>query len=242
MNLFSVRKGFDKLTTPLMRTCARVPISANAWTVIAWVWAVVAAAVYVTGWHFVGTALLGLRGLVDHVDGYVARQRGETSILGGVLDDMGDRYLIGIWVTFVSFHLAPDWPHLPYVGAFAVSGAFCNAFIKNCLYVESQDTKRVNGKLTHPMDLVGIFGSAEFLIYFGIPTLFAAPFGVEWPVVCGVWAIAVLSHVSLLQRIAFIAKHYGRKAGPSRPADDPARDADSNGRGSSTQPAAVPES
>ncbi|MBI5502292.1 MAG: CDP-alcohol phosphatidyltransferase family protein [Deltaproteobacteria bacterium] len=212
MNLFSIRKGFDGLTGPLMRTCGRLPFSPNTWTVIAWVWAIVAAAVYVLGWHFAGTALLGLRGLADHVDGYVARRRGQTSILGGVLDEMGDRYLIGIWVVAVAFHLSPRWPHLPYVAAFAVSGAFCNAFIKNCLYVESQDTTRRNGKLTHPMDKVGMFGSAEFLIYFGIPTLFAGALGVEWPVVAGIWATAVLSHVSLFQRIAYVARHYRHQA------------------------------
>ena len=91
-----------------------------------------------------------------------------------------------------------------------------------------------------------MFGSAEFLIYFGIPTLFAGAFGVEWPVVCGIWATAILSHVSLFQRIAFIARHYGRKARDARPASAPGADDATPGAGehrdgASARAAATPE-
>jgi CDP-diacylglycerol---glycerol-3-phosphate 3-phosphatidyltransferase len=222
MNLFQVRKGFDKITVPLMRTCARLPISPNGWTIIAWVWGVVSAFIYVAGFPFFGAALLGVRGLVDHLDGYVARQRGETSILGGVLDEIGDRYHIGFWLIIVTGHLAPRWPHLPWVCAFAVVGTLCNAFVKAVTYVETQDCTREDGKLKHPMDYVGFFGSAEFLVFFGIPTLFAAPFRAEWPVVFGIWASAILSHLSLFQRLRYVAKHYGKRRGPSNPAAAPA--------------------
>ncbi len=221
MNLFVVRSHLDAVLRPAVRALARLPVSANAWTALAWAAGIGAAVLFIQGWWAVGIIVFALRGLLDHVDGYVARERGDTSVLGAVLDDLADRYVIAVFVLFATAHLAGPFPHLPYVAAFAVAGTMVNAFCKPCVYVETQDAVRRNGKITHPMDLVGMFGSAEFLIYFGIPTLGGALARNAWPIVVGIWLTAILSHVSLLQRLVYVARNYGRgrRGGDPRPAE-----------------------
>jgi phosphatidylglycerophosphate synthase len=53
-----------------------------------------------------GVLLLGL--LLDTVDGIVARQRGEASLLGSVLDIAADRaYELVVWVSFAAIGMIP---------------------------------------------------------------------------------------------------------------------------------------
>ena len=58
---------------------------------------------------------------------------------------------------------------------FGITGSLSNALIKLSVYAESQqDVFREHGKIGHPIDVVGVFGSAEFIIYFGTGVLFTA--------------------------------------------------------------------
>ena len=67
---------------------------------------------------------------------------------------------------------------------------------------------RVEGKIGHPIDVVGLFGSAEFLIYFGTGVLFTAIMNDPRPCLAGIWAVAIMSHLSLFQRVFFAWKRY----------------------------------
>ena len=53
-----------------------------------------------------------------------------------------------------------------------------------------------------------MFGSAEFIIYFGTGVCFTAALHDPRPMLAGAWAVAIMSHVSLLQRIVFSWKRY----------------------------------
>ena len=70
------------------------------------------------------------------------------------------------------------------------------------------DIFREEGKIGHPIDVVGLFGSAEFLIYFGMGVLWTAILHDQRPLLAGVWAVAIMSHLSLLQRIFFTWRRY----------------------------------
>ena len=81
--------------------------------------------------------------------------------------------------------------------------------IKLSIYAESQqDIWREKGKIGHPVDVVGLFGSAEFLIYYGTGVFFTALLHDPRPLLAGCWAVAIMSHVSLLQRVRFAWKRY----------------------------------
>ena len=208
MNLFALRERFDKVSAPFVKTLARIPLSANGWTFVALLGGIIAAGLFIAGYHAAGVLTFAFRGFLDHVDGYVARTRGECSVLGAVLDDLSDRYVIGIFAFFVCAHYATEYPYLPYLGAFAVTGTLINAFCKPTVYAETGDAVREKGKTTHPMDKVGMFGSAEFLIYFGIPILIASYTDADWLIVVAVALTALMSHVSLIQRLLYVKRHY----------------------------------
>jgi len=77
------------------------------------------------------------------------------------------------------------------------------------IYVKSQqDVNRTEGKLGHPIDLVGVFGSVEFMIYFGLGIFVTGLTDDPRPAVFGVWAVAVMSHLSLFQRLVFAWRRY----------------------------------
>lgn len=48
--------------------------------------------------------------IMDWIDGYVARRRGNTTPFGAVLDIMGDRIVeSSLWIVFAHIHLIPVW-------------------------------------------------------------------------------------------------------------------------------------
>jgi tetratricopeptide (TPR) repeat protein len=82
-------------------------------------------------------------------------------------------------------------------------------FIVKMSEAESQqDIWRKQGKIGHPVDVVGLFGSAEFIIYYGFGVFFTALLDDPRPLLAGIWAVAIMSHVSLLQRVRFAWKRY----------------------------------
>jgi hypothetical protein len=108
-------------------------------------------------------------------------------------------------------YLSIDYPHILIVLGFGITGSLSNALIKLSIYAESQqDVFREHGKIGHPVDVVGLFGSAEFIIYFGSGVLFTALLEDPRPLLAGCWAVAIMSHVSLLQRVWFAWRRYRR--------------------------------
>jgi phosphatidylglycerophosphate synthase len=209
MNLFAVRKYLDKVLHPIMRVVARLPIHANTWTLLGALIGLTGGVVFFYGLWWLGLALLLFRGLVDHIDGYKARNFNQRSTFGAVMDDLADRWVLGIMYAGGCLNLAYDYPHVLIVLGFGITGSLCNVIIKLSIYAESQqDVWREKGKIGHPVDVVGLFGSAEFIIYFGTGVLFTALLDDPRPLLAGCWAVAIMSHVSLLQRAFFAWKRY----------------------------------
>jgi phosphatidylglycerophosphate synthase len=167
-----------------------------------------------------GFGLPVVRGLVDHVDGYKARNHNQRSTFGAVMDDVCDRWVLGIMYAGGCLNLANDYPHVLIVLGFGITGSLTNVIIKLSIYAESQpDIWREKGKIGHPVDVVGLFGSAEFLIYYGFGVFFTALLHDPRPLLAGCWAVAIMSHVSLLQRVRFAWKRY-RFVDPGLVTDD----------------------
>jgi phosphatidylglycerophosphate synthase len=209
MTLYSLRKQADKVLLPFVRILARFPLKANHWTLLGAVLGLAVGAAFLYGQWALGTVLFALRGIIDHVDGFVARTRNQRSTFGAVMDDVSDRWVLGVMYAGGCLNLSVDYPHVLIVCGLGITGALSNALIKLSVYAEShQDVWREHGKIGHPIDGVGSFGSAEFMIYFGFGVLFTAILDDPRPLLAGAWAVAIMSHVSLLQRMAFAWKRY----------------------------------
>ena len=73
MNLFAFRKHLDRILHPIVSRLATLPLHANAWTLIGAVIGLVGGVVFFYGHWWAGLALLLVRGLIDHIDGFKAR-------------------------------------------------------------------------------------------------------------------------------------------------------------------------
>jgi archaetidylinositol phosphate synthase len=209
MNLFFIRKHLDKVLNPMLNRIARLPIHANTWTGIGAVIGLVGGVVFFYGMWWLGLVLLLVRGLVDHIDGFKARNFNQRSTFGAVMDDVCDRWVLGIMYAGGCLNLRYDYPHILIVLGFGITGSLSNVIIKLSIYAESQqDVWREKGKMGHPVDVVGLFGSAEFIIYYGTGVFFTALLHDPRPMLAGIWAVAIMSHVSLLQRVLFAWRRY----------------------------------
>ena len=209
MNLFAFRKQFDRLSHPLVSSLAKLPFHANSWTMLGALIGLVGGVVFFYGHWWAGFGLLLGRGLIDHIDGYKARNFNQRSTFGAVMDDVADRWVLGIMYAGGCLNLSYDYPHILIVLGFGITGALTNVIIKLSIYAESQqDIWRKEGKIGHPVDVVGLFGSAEFIIYYGTGVFFTALLDDPRPLLAGVWAVAIMSHVSLAQRVRFAWKRY----------------------------------
>lgn len=214
MNLFAIRSHLDKVLHPVVSVIAKLPLRANHWTVMGAFVGLVCAVALFNGELWTGFALLCARGLIDHIDGFKARNFGQRTTFGAILDDTVDRWVLGIMFTGGCLYLAPTHPHLYVIMGLGITGALSNVITKQSIYAEAKfDGFRKEGKLGHPVDVVGMFGSAEFMIYFGLGLLITAITGNPKAMIAGCWAVAVISHISLLQRIAFAHSRY-RKIDP----------------------------
>ena len=209
MNLFAFRKQADVVLNPVVGTLAKLPLHANAWTLFGAMIGLVGGVVLYYGMWWIGFVLLLVRGLVDHIDGFKARNFNQRSTFGAVMDDTSDRWVLGVMLAGGCLNLSYDYPHILIVLGFGITGALTNVIIKLSIYAESQqDIWRREGKIGHPVDVVGLFGSAEFIIYYGAGVLFTALLHDPRPMLAGCWAVAIMSHVSLLQRVRFAWKRY----------------------------------
>ncbi len=227
MNLFAVRKHLDKVLHPIVSTLGRLPIRATQWTVFGAILGAVGAVALYYGYWWAGLALLLVRGLVDHIDGYVARNFNQRSTFGAVMDDVVDRWTLGVMYGGACIRLAGDYPHALILMGVGITGALTNVIIKLSVYAEAHhDGRRDKGKYSHPIDVVGLFGSAEFILYFGLGVFLTALLhDLRWAL-GGVWAVAILSHVSLLQRVWFARRRYRRVDPAGRELPEPASAAD----------------
>jgi phosphatidylglycerophosphate synthase len=216
MTLYSLRKQADKVLIPFVKILALLPLGANHWTLVGALMGLAVGAAFLYGWWGTGAALFVLRGVIDHVDGYVARTRNQRSTFGAVMDDVSDRWVLGVMYAGGCLNLAVDYPHVLLVLGLGITGSLSNALIKLSVYAEAQqDVWREEGKIGHPIDGVGSFGSAEFMVYFGFGVLFTAILDDPRPLLAGAWAVAIMSHVSLVQRMVFSWKRY-RYVDPAR--------------------------
>lgn len=208
MNLFALRKQADRILHPLVSTLARSPLRANHWTLVGTLVGLGCGITFWRGYYGPGVALLLVRGLLDHVDGYVARNYNQRSTFGAIADDVSDRWVLGIIYAGGCLSLADVYPHALVLLGVGITGALSNVIAKQSIYAEARhDGFREQGKYGHPVDVVGMFGSAEFIIYFGVGALLTAITDDPRPVLVGVWLVAVMSHVSLVQRIVFARRY-----------------------------------
>ena len=205
MNLTSKREHLKKLYLPLGVAVARMGIHPNLLTLLSLFLGTASA--YFFYHHKVLTAvgLLILSGLFDLLDGVVARETDRASKFGAVFDWIADKWVDGFVLGAVGMAYAS-----PFVAVTAVTVSMLHSFIKPVAYAEIGYSERIKGKILDPLEGVGFFGRPEThltLIAFALLERAHFPLGLNF----GIKLIALLTLVSLLARVIYLYKHYGKE-------------------------------
>lgn len=196
---------------------SKLGITPNQWTVISLLPAILGFVALVYNELLIGVGLFILSGLLDVVDGAVARVTGAVSNLGAFLDGIIDRYVellmyMGVFV-YLSNNLIYDIliPHSYWI-ALLIFGALMPTFVRSYadhrgVVTEPEDHKRMGG-LIERAERLGMMFAGMILGAFDITYL-----------IYMVVVTAVLSNFTALQRIWFVvafANGERRQAAPPK--------------------------
>ena len=180
---------------PTARFLLRIGISPNAVTIAGTVGVLIGAWLGATGHLFWGTWVVTACALTDVLDGTMARMRGGSGKFGALLDSSMDRIADAAVFGAVIYYLAGEGN--PYNGM--VAAIICLAAGQVVSYVKARAQS-----LGLDAD-VGIAERLERLIIVGIGGLISG-LGPDWGLPAALWLLAVLSIVTVLQRLIHAAR------------------------------------
>jgi CDP-diacylglycerol--glycerol-3-phosphate 3-phosphatidyltransferase len=195
----AVEQGFLRATDPLVRGLIRAGVTPNTLTTVGALVILASSVAYGLGWIQVGGILLLLSGVVDTLDGQVARKGASTTKFGAFYDSTLDRVGDGASFIGIAAYLlyAPDirWRNAAILG--------CLLGILAALLVSYM---RARAEGLGPECKVGIAQRAERLLLLGLPTAVvgAGPEGLVLTVIVAL--LTVLSIITVGQRFAYIHK------------------------------------
>ena len=204
MNLTSNREVLKKLYSPFGWVLAKANVSPNLITLAAVLFGTLSAVLYFTGHPVVGAFLLFVSGVLDLCDGYVAVNNRKATKFGAVFDWIADKWVDGFVLGAVALKYAGAW-----VALLVVVASMLHTFIKPVAYAEIGYQERDTGKIKDPLESTGFFGRPETFIVLFISSLLypvyhkALSYGIEF--------IAVMSLLSLLHRIYYLYKRFGKE-------------------------------
>ena len=204
MNLTEKRDIFKKFYTPVGVAFFKLNISANFVTFLSLLMGTFAALAYYKGKLITAASFLLVSGLLDLTDGTVARLSGKPTKFGAVFDWIADKWVDGLILGVIGYKYAnPFWATL------AVTTSLLHSFIKPVVYSEIGYQVKVKGKIQDPLEGIGFFGRPEThlaIIIFTILEKIHIPIGLNY----GIKVITILTSLSLLSRIIYLYKNYGR--------------------------------
>ncbi len=185
------RAAFD----PLGRSLVRAGISPDAVTVVGTAGVVAVSVIFAgRGQLLIATLAITAFALLDVVDGAMARARGYSTKFGGVLDSTMDRVADG-----AVFGALAWWLGQTGQGVLAGVTIFCLVGGQVVSYVKA----RAEGAGLR-CD-VGIAERLERLVLLGIGGLLHGV-GVSWGLGAALWLLAVLTAITITQRLLYVRK------------------------------------
>lgn len=204
MNITSKRDTLKRLYSPFGWVLAKANVSPNLITLMAVVFGTLSAVLYFSGHPVVGAFLLFVSGVLDLCDGYVAVNNRKATKFGAVFDWIADKWVDGLVLGAVALKYSSPW-----VALLAVVSTMLHTFIKPVAYAEIGYQQRDTGKIKDPLENTGFFGRPEtFIVLFVTSILYPVNHKI---LTYGIEFIAVMSFLSLLHRLYYLYKRYGKE-------------------------------
>jgi archaetidylinositol phosphate synthase len=188
------------LQSSIGKALAIIPLTPNQWTILSLFVAFVAGAAIAYGNLPLGLALFALAGMMDLIDGAVARARGEVSALGGFIDGVVDRFVEAIFL--FSFMFVP----LPTILVDAKIWLASLVFLGTCMpsFIRAYADHKGVLKREKALALGGVFERSERLGLVIIGLAIGIIFSMQY-FVYAVMLASALSLVTIMQRLLAIS-------------------------------------
>jgi archaetidylinositol phosphate synthase len=205
MNITALRPYFIERLEPLASVFIRLGMTPNQISLLSLIFGFICAYFFSLQEFAVGSIMLLISGILDLVDGTVARLMQKESEFGAVFDWIVDKYvdsfaLLGIGISgmaSISLILPLGQTADAGVAAIAIIGSMMNTFIKPVVYAEVGYSERIKGKINDPLEGVGFFGRPETLLVL----IFGGVTGLMW---IALLLIALCTNLSAIQRIIYL--------------------------------------
>ena len=198
-----LRKWLGYLTQPIARWIAALGITANMLTITGLLIGIGAGICIALGHLKLAGALILIGGTFDLMDGAVARASKVSNPFGALLDSVVDRYtegaiFVGLAIYF-SIQRGPKMITGLALTCLALIGAFLVSYVR-----ARAEGLRVECK-------VGLMQRPERIVVLSLGVIFGdltfKSINVS-PLIIALWVLVVLSHITVLQRVAFASKEF----------------------------------
>lgn len=190
-SIYDIKPRFQALLRPLVRSLAKASVTANQVTIAALVLSLAVGAV--VAWYAQSARVLLLlplwlfaRMALNAVDGMLAREHGQASKLGAILNELGD--VLADAGLYLPLALRPEFAPVP-LTLFVLMGVI--AEMTGVIGVQIGASRRYDGPLGKS-DRAFVFGLIGLLLGCGLG---AAPW-LTWVL----WAAVMLSSITIIHR------------------------------------------
>jgi len=183
---------YYRLLEVLMRPLARRALSPNAVTVLSLVISVIAGVLFAAGMFLGGGIILVIAGILDTMDGTIARLQGRETLFGALLDSTLDRYGDAVILCGFIVYFRDGW--IIYVVIAALVGSLLVSYVK--ARAESLGDVRITGMMQRP-ERFGLIAVGALLNRFLDPYL-PIPDGCVTVVL---FILAVVTHYTAFSRL-----------------------------------------
>jgi len=193
MTLDRYRSSLPRLIHPLISTAARIGLTPNGSTMLAFVFAVVSGICFARWWLLPAVVAVALNAVFDALDGAIAREQGIDSAQGDLLDHVLDRYADIILITGILLAGPVPWE----AGLFALTGVLMASYLGT--QAQAVGVGRYYGGLLGRADRLVLLVIAGGLDAAGIHRPLGIPF-LGWVLLL----FGLFGHLTAVQRFVFI--------------------------------------
>ncbi len=198
----TLRKWLSYVVQPVAKGIAALGITANMLTIVGLLFGIAAGVFIALGRLKLAGALILVGGSFDLMDGAVARVSEITNPFGALLDSVVDRYsegiiFVGLAIYFTRFSAGIE---KMITGLALTCLGLISAFLVSYVRARAEGLK-VECK-------VGLMQRPERVVLLSLGVLFRNLLVNVNLLVVALWIIVILSHITVLQRVAFVLKEF----------------------------------
>jgi len=198
-----LRKWLGYVTQPVARGIAAIGITANMLTITGLLIGIIAGICIALGRLKLAGALILIGGSFDLMDGAVARVSKVTNPFGALLDSVVDRYSEGaIFLGLAIYFSIKGGPKM--VTGLALTGlGLISAFLVSYVRARAEGLQ-VECK-------VGLMQRPERIVLLSLGVIFGELSFKSFDInilIIALWVLVILSHITVLQRVAFASKEF----------------------------------